>query len=427
MQNIENKDKKENINKDKKNQNLNSKTKKYYDENKIFNEYLTDNIPIIKPIPIKSSKMYNFLGKKRAGNKGLFPYNNFYKNNGNIENNCAFKSHINNKSNNLIYPLFNPGFFNINENYFNINNINIAENQKLYKPPQIKINVIINNYINTDNSFLKEGKGGINNKPKIFGISNNKQKFNNNDISKEQNSTHTINNDKSQDYNKEKNNKNQIAKKFEIIKSDNSNENLNYDVIRKISKNKKRGRKAKKESKRQHNALDQDNIIRKIQVHFLSFIIYFCNDLIQALIPNNKDLSFKNIQYELKKTVNHAYIENLKSKKIGDILQLTASPKNKKFNGNINKLTYDKICIINPFLKNFFEISYLDMFNSYYCQNEREIVIEGYKIKLSQRTRLFIDLISKNKNSEGKIREIAEQYFINKKQNLNPIFVIDKK
>ena len=125
MQNIENKDKKENINKDKKNQNLNSKTKKYYDENKIFNEYLTDNIPIIKPIPIKSSKMYNFLGKKRAGNKGLFPYNNFYKNNGNIENNCAFKSHINNKSNNLIYPLFNPGFFNINENYFNINNINI--------------------------------------------------------------------------------------------------------------------------------------------------------------------------------------------------------------------------------------------------------------------------------------------------------------
>ena len=430
MQNIENKDKKENINKDKKNQNLNSKTKKYYDENSIFNEHLTDNIPIIKPIPIKSSKMYNYLGKKRAGNKGLLPYNNLFKNNGNIGGNCAFKSYNYNKSNNLNKIFFNPGFININENFFNINsinNINIAENQKLYKPPQIKINVIINNYINTDNSFLKEGKSINNNKHKIFGISNNKQKFNNHDISKEQNSTNKIDNDKSEDNNKEKNNKNPITKKFEIIKADNSNENIKYDVIRKISKKKKRGRKAKKESKRQHNALDQDNIIRKIQVHFLSFIIYFCNDLIQALIPNNKDLSFKNIQYELKKTVNHAYIENLKSKKIGDILQLTASPKNKKFNGNINKIIYDKICIINPFLKNFFEISYLDMFNSYYCQNEREIVIEGYKIKLSQRTRLFIDLIAKNKNSEEKIKEIAEQYFINKKQNLNPIFIIDKK
>ena len=46
---------------------------------------------------------------------------------------------------------------------------------------------------------------------------------------------------------------------------------------------------------------------------------------------------------------------------------------------------------------------------------------------LSQRTRLFIDLIAKNENSEEKIKEIAEQYFINKKKNINPIFVIDKK
>ena len=67
------------------------------------------------------------------------------------------------------------------------------------------------------------------------------------------------------------------------------------------------------------------------------------------------------------------------------------------------------------------------MFNNYYCLNEREINVEGYKIKLSQRTRLFIDLIEKNKNSEEKIKEIAEQYFINKKKNQNPIFVIDKK
>ena len=428
MQNLESKDKKEKINKDKKNQN--SKTKKYNDENNIFTEYFTNNYPIIKPIPIRSSDKYNFLGKKRAGNKGLFPYNNLFKNNGDIYNNCAFKTQINNKSNNLIYPIFSPEFFNINDNFLNINNknnINIFESQKLYEPPKIKVNIIINNYINTDNSFLKEGKNTINNKQKIFAISNNKKKFNSNDISKEQNSAKIINNDKSQDYNKEKAEKNPITKKFEIIKTDNSNENLNYDVIRKILKNKKRGRKAKKESKRQHNALDQDNIIRKIQVHFLSFIIFFCNDLIQALLPNNKELSFKNIQYELKKTVNHAYIENLKSKKIGDILQLTASPKNKKFNGNINKIIYEKLCIINPFLKNFFEISYLDMFNRYYCQNEREIEIEGYKIKLSQRTRLFIDLIAKNKSSEEKIKEIAEQYFINKKLNLNPIFVIDKK
>ena len=60
----------------------------------------------------------------------------------------------------------------------------------------------------------------------------------------------------------------------------------NYDIIKMLPKNKKRGRKPKKQNKRIHNALDQDNIIRKIQVHFLSFIIFFCNDLIQTIFPD---------------------------------------------------------------------------------------------------------------------------------------------
>ena len=78
-------------------------------------------------------------------------------------------------------------------------------------------------------------------------------------------------------------------------------------------------------------------------------------------------------------------------------------------------------------VKEFFKMSYLDMFNNYYCQNLRELDIEGCKVKLSQRTRLFIDLISKNNSSAEKIKEIAEEYFINKKKGLNPIFVINKK
>lgn len=71
-------------------------------------------------------------------------------------------------------------------------------------------------------------------------------------------------------------------------------------------------------------------------------------------------------------------------------------------------------------------MSYLDMFNNYYCQTQREIDVSGYKVKLSQRTRLFIDLITKNLSSGEKIKEIAEEYFINKKKNISPIFVINK-
>ena len=113
-------------------------------------------------------------------------------------------------------------------------------------------------------------------------------------------------------------------------------------------------------------------------------------------------------------------------KKIGDILILRASPKNRKFVSNINEIIFNKICSINPFLKEFFELSYLDMFNNYYIKEEREMDVEGYHVKLSQRTKIFNDLIEKNQASSMKLREIAEQFFINKKKNVNPIFVIEK-
>lgn len=427
MQKIESNNKIKDMTKEKKYLNnlkkLNQNTQIYSDENKIFNEFFPENnIQVIRPIPIKTFKDNNFLGKKRAGNKGLFQYNNYFKNQGENKSNYLIQSQqYYEKSNMERNPFFIPEFLNINGNIFNFNKINYKEKEKLKKPLQIKINVIINNYISTD------GKNLIKKKP-IFGISINKKKFNKNDISKISNPTDSIDINKSQNESKENSTHFIAPKKFEIFKTNNldENDNLSYDEIKKLPKNKKRGRKALKESKRQHNALDQDNIIRKIQVHFLSFIIYFCNDLIQTFLPLNKDLCFKNIQYELKKTVNHAYIEKLKSKNIGDILQLKASPKNKKFNGNINKSTFDKICSLNPFLKKFFEMSYLDMFNNYYCQTQREIDVSGYKVKLSQRTRLFIDLITKNLSSGEKIKEIAEEYFINKKKNISPIFVINK-
>ncbi len=403
---------------------INQNNQIYSDENKIFNEYSSENnIEVIRPIPIKTFKDNNFLGKKRSGHKGLFQYNNYFKNNGENKNNFLFQpTQFYENSNMELNPISSPDFLNINGNIFNFSNINNQENQKFRKPIQIKINVIINNYISTD------GKN-INKKKPIFGISINKKKQNKNNLLKISDSNGSIDNNKSQNESKETSTQIIAPKKFEIFKTNNldENDNFSYDEIKKLPKNKKRGRKALKESKRQHNALDQDNIIRKIQVHFLSFIIYFCNDLIQTFLPLNKDLCFKNIQYELKKTVNHAYIENLKSKNIGNILQLKASPKNKKFNGNINKTTYDKICSLNQFLKEFFEMSYLDMFNNYYCQTQREIDVSGYKVKLSQRTRLFIDLINKNLSSGEKIKEIADEYFINKKKNINPIFVINKK
>ena len=133
---------------------------------------------------------------------------------------------------------------------------------------------------------------------------------------------------------------------------------------------------------------------------------------------------FKSINYEHKKTVNHSYIQNLFSKNIGEIVQLEASPKNKKFDKNINKIIYEKLSNIELF-KKLFQLSYLEMFNRYYYQEGKDIDVFGYKIKLSQRTKFFSDLLNKNITSSGKIKEISEEYFLQKK-DINPIFVIKK-
>jgi hypothetical protein len=435
-----------NQNNEKNQKKQNQKKTKYFDENKMIHDFSPEkNIQVIKPIPVELSfKQSNdnfLLNKKRERSKGLFEYNNLYKNNGGNVFTSVFQSFNNyndKKVENQLFPFINSNVINLNECIFNsINPKNKNKNKKLYKPRpnQIKINVIINNYITTDSSVLKEEKEY--NKKNIFGIKKKDNKdnikinenilINNYDITKTQSPTNTSDSNKNENNNKVSSIPNITSKKFEIIKADKLGDNdLNYGIIKKFARNKKRGRKPQKESKRQHNALDQDNIIRKIQVHFLTFIICFINDLVQVVLTNNKDLCFKNINYEFKKTVNHAYIENLKSKKIGDILKLRASPKNRKFDSNINEIIFNKICSINPFLKEFFELSYLDMFNNYYIKEEREMEVEGYHVKLSQRTKIFNDLIEKNQASSIKIREIAEQFFINKKKNVNPIFVIEK-
>ena len=152
---------------------LNQKKLKYFDENKMINEYSPEkSIQVNRPIPIKQSlnqSKDNFLlGKKRERKNGLFEYNNLYKNNGGNVFTSVFHSFNNyneQKIKNQLFPFFNPEVINLNECIFNSIN---PRNKNKPRPTQIKINVIINNYITTDSSCLKEEKEC--NKKNIFGI-----------------------------------------------------------------------------------------------------------------------------------------------------------------------------------------------------------------------------------------------------------------
>ncbi len=224
----------------------------------------------------------------------------------------------------------------------------------------------------------------------------------------------------SNDNNKKENNTN-IEKTKELNKPKYIRRIFNlklYDKNKNLI-NKKRGRRSLKVNlSHVHSALDDDNILRKIQVHFLTFLVSFTNDYINALFPNMDKknlLYFRHIDYKLKKTINHNSIEKIKKLKIGEILQRDASPKNKTCGSNINKIIYNKLCEKCPNLKyNYFNKIFKEFFIEYYYnKNERFILINGVKVILSNKTNTFNDLIQKNIQFNLKFRQIASYFYTN--------------
>ena len=85
---------------------------------------------------------------------------------------------------------------------------------------------------------------------------------------------------------------------------------------------KKRGRKQNKESKKErHTSSSDDNILRKIQTHFLNFIISFLNDCVLNIFKNQK-FTFLNFEYGKKSKVSNKYFTALKNFTIKDLLYI---------------------------------------------------------------------------------------------------------
>ena len=213
-----------------------------------------------------------------------------------------------------------------------------------------------------------------------------------------------------------------IQKEFDITKKSNYKRGIFNIKLYDMNNNlihKKRGRiPIKNEVTHVHSALDDDNILRKIQVHFLSFLVSFTNDYIDAIFPNidkNKILHFKHIDYKYKKTINHESIEKIKTLTIGEILQLEISQKYKTCNKKINQIIYNNICQLYPDLKKkYFNLLFKEFFIEYYYnKNDGFIFINGIKVNLSIKTRTFNTLIQKNIQNSQKFREIATYFYLN--------------
>ena len=182
----------------------------------------------------------------------------------------------------------------------------------------------------------------------------------------------------------------------------------------------KRGRKSTEKEKkikflkRYHSSGDFDNVQRKIQVNFITFLINLANDAIKTVLGKNSKYFFKDVKYGLKKIVNHKYVENLKKSKYSDIIQMKISLKNKKFGENLNRDTFLEICKISPKLQKFFDKNYLYIFQKYYYgmnNNENIIDFEGIKVELSPLTKGFLSLLKKNEGRKDKFNRVVNDVY----------------
>ena len=166
-------------------------------------------------------------------------------------------------------------------------------------------------------------------------------------------------------------------------KEDSSQKIINFKTFLKKKRGKKPKENNQKLTKKPHGSDDFDNIQRKIQVHFISFLISFSNDLLKHFFGNKTKYHFKDVKYDLKRVVNHKYVENIKQCKYSDIMQMKISPKNKLFNEDNNKIIFSRITQLSEELKNFFDKKYLYIFQKYYLGlklDQKELDFEGKKI-----------------------------------------------
>ena len=199
----------------------------------------------------------------------------------------------------------------------------------------------------------------------------------------------------------------------------------------KVIKLKKPGRKSKNVNDKQftykktHGKYSIDNIITKIQAHYINFIINLSNDIIKSVFDGkegNKSLSFKNIEYKAKIYYNYNKFQELKTKCIKDILIKPASKKNNLNNDNYNEEIFNDLIDSPDILDEYFNMNYLSLFDFYYNDGQKlkSIIINNKEIKLSNKTMSLWGLLNKNQNNNCKMRklifECINMVFLRKKE-----------
>lgn len=231
----------------------------------------------------------------------------------------------------------------------------------------------------------------------------------------------------------ENHNLNDISNKEEIRLITNNYEN-NNDVSFENTSNtskcdkfilyskKKRGRETKKGKMSDclHDKHAIDNLQRKVQTHFLNFLVNISNDALTAESRLERDNinSFIKIDHKIIKNVSERFCKKLKSSTIKDILELRISPKFKRYDLNNNKNIINKIYEESQtnWLCDFLNMRYLNLFIHYISikKSLNKFTFNNKEIICSKDTKPFYNLLEKYKNDRYELIDIVNRVYLNR-------------
>lgn len=186
----------------------------------------------------------------------------------------------------------------------------------------------------------------------------------------------------------------------------------------------KRGRQTNENGgkKPTHDKNSTDNLKRKIQVHYMSFIIDSLNDIIKQL---GYEEEFLNLDYNLKKNVTNSFFLKLQDKEISEIICNNISEKYSTKDAEANKKLYEQLKN-DERLKKIFEENYLLFFKNVYFNFNNKINFINYgldkDIILSSEVKRYKDLIKNATNDYAqKLNSCVAQNYLSEKKVFIPI------
>ena len=180
----------------------------------------------------------------------------------------------------------------------------------------------------------------------------------------------------------------------------------------------KSGRKRRRQlenGEKIHDRYSTDNILRRIQVHYMTFIINIVNELLNYLGYKYK---FIDIDYNIKKAINKKQFYAIKKLNIAQIICQTSSPKFKNHSKQKNNNIYEKVKgdeKVNQFLSK----TFMELFKDVYLKDKRYINEYGLIFPLSEKVKTYKKKKKKKKEKDEineykkKVDEVIQIYYLN--------------